>query len=124
VRPGALLRFVAFFAFDLVRASLRVVALVLRPRGELRQAVVAVPVAGASDALLTVLANAISLTPGTLTLEVDRARSTLYVHVLQVGEGADAVERVRRDILALERLAIRAVGTPQARAALERGGSR
>ena len=124
VRPAALLRFVAFFAVDLVRASLQVVVLVLRPRARLRQAVVAVPVAGASDALLTVLANAISLTPGTLTLEVDRARSTLYVHVLQVGEGPDAVEKVRRDILALERLAIRAVGTPHARASLERGGAR
>ena len=122
VRPGALLRFVASFAVDLVRASLQVVVLVLKPRAQLRQAVVAVPVAGASDALLTVLANAISLTPGTLTLEVDRARSTLYVHVLQVGEGADAVERVRRDIVAIERLAIRAVGTAHARAAVDRGG--
>jgi multicomponent Na+:H+ antiporter subunit E len=70
-----------------------------------------------------VLADAISLTPGTLTLEVDRARSTLYVHVLEVGEGPDAVARVRRDIVALERLAIRAVGTAQARAVVDRGGA-
>jgi multicomponent Na+:H+ antiporter subunit E len=123
LRPGALLRFVGAFAVDLVRASLEVVALVLRPRVQLRQAVVAVPVTGASDALLTVLANSISLTPGTLTLEVDRARGTLYVHVLQVGEGPDAVERVRRDILALERRAIRAVGSADARAAVGPGGA-
>ena len=118
VRPLALLRFVGVFAVDLVRASLQVALLVVRPRSELRQAVVAVPVRGASDSLLTLLANAISLTPGTLTLEVDRPRSTLYVHVLDVGAGPQGVERVRADILRLERLAIRAVGTPEGRRAL------
>lgn len=115
VRPGHLLRFVGFFVVDLVRSSVHVTVLVLRPRRPLRQAVVAVPVRGASDQLLTLLANAISLTPGTLTLEVDRPRSTLYVHVLDVG--AD-VEQVRRDILDVERLAILAVGSAQCRAAL------
>ncbi|MDQ3503131.1 MAG: Na+/H+ antiporter subunit E [Actinomycetota bacterium] len=118
VRPLALLRFLAFFAFDLVRASTKVVGQVLRPRLELRQAVVAVPVRGASDRLLTLLANVISLTPGTLTLEVDRPRATLYVHVLDVGGGPDAVERFRASILHLERLAILAVGSVECRKAL------
>jgi multicomponent Na+:H+ antiporter subunit E len=118
VRPVALLRFLAGFAVDLVRASLQVALLVVRPRLQLRQAVLAVPVGGASDRLLTVLANAISLTPGTLTLEVDRSRSTLYVHVLDVGPGAGAVERVRADILRVERLAVEALGSAQERAAL------
>ena len=115
VRPLALLRFLAFFAVDLVRSSLQVAALVLSPRRALRQAVVAVPVRGASDSLLTLLANAISLTPGTLTLEVDRPGSTLYVHVIDVGEG---VEAVRADLLHVERLAILAVGSPDVRRAL------
>lgn len=119
VRPLALLRFGGYFAKDLVVASLQVALLVLRPRRRLRQAVVAVPVRGASDQLLTLLANAISLTPGTLTLEVDRPRSTLYVHVIDVGPGAQGVERVRADILALERLAILAVGSDACRRGLE-----
>jgi multicomponent Na+:H+ antiporter subunit E len=112
VRPGALLRFVAFFAVELVKASLIVVWQVLRPRGELRQAVLAVDAVGASDRLLTLVANAISLTPGTLTLEVDRERSILYVHALDVG-GPEGVERARRSIERLERLAILAIGTPE-----------
>lgn len=115
VRPLALLRLVAYFALDLFQASGQVVLTVLRPRLQLRQAVVAVPVRGASDSLLTLLANAISLTPGTLTLEVDRPQSTLYVHVLDVGTGHDAVQRVRDDIRRLERLAILAVGSAAGR---------
>ena len=118
VRPVALLRFVGFFAVDLVRSSVQVAALVLRPRRRWRQAVVAIPARGASDQLLTLLANAISLTPGTLTLEVDRPRSTLYVHVIDVGSGPDGVEQVRNEILHIERLAILAVGSAECRSSL------
>lgn len=112
VRWPALLRYVGFFAVELVRASLIVVWQVLRPGGELRQAVIAVDALGASDLLLTVVANSISLTPGTLTLEVDRERSVLYVHVLDVG-GPEGVERARRSIEHLERLAILALGSQE-----------
>jgi multicomponent Na+:H+ antiporter subunit E len=120
VRPAALARFVGYFLVDLVRSSVQVVVLVLRPTVQLRQAVIAVPVLGASDNLLTLLANAISLTPGTLTLEVDRPRSTLYVHVIDVGTGPDGVEAVRADLRHVERLAVLAVGSPACRAELER----
>lgn len=118
VSPWGLARFVGYFVVDLVKSSVQVVGLVLRPRLQLRQAVVAVPVQGASDGLLTLLASTISLTPGTLTLEVDRPRSTLYVHVIDVGDGPAGVERVRADMLRVERLAILAVGSAQCRAAL------
>ncbi|HWH28871.1 MAG TPA: Na+/H+ antiporter subunit E [Mycobacteriales bacterium] len=113
VRLLPLLRFVGFFAVELVRASAVVVWQVLRG-GRPRQAVLAVPAAGSSDRLLTLVANAVSLTPGTLTLEVDRERSVLYVHALDVG-GPDGVERARRSIQRLERLAVLAVGTDEAR---------
>lgn len=114
VRPGALLRFAGRFAVDLVVSTWQVAALVLRPRLVLRQGIVAVHVPGASDALLTLLSNAISLTPGTLTLEVDRAAATLYVHVLDVGRGTEGVERVRRSLQAQAAAAVRAVGPARA----------
>lgn len=115
VRPLGVVRFVAFFAKDLVRASAQVAVLAVRPRRQLRQAVVAVDVRGESDRLLTLVANAISLTPGTLTLEVDRPRSILYVHAIDVGAGPDGVERLRADILRVERLAVLAIGSKRAR---------
>ena len=107
VDPLGVVLFAAVFLVELVQASLQVVALVLRPRGQLRSAVIAVPVHGEGDRLLTLVGNAISLTPGTLTLEVDRARSLLYVHTLDVGEGPDAQ---RASIARLELAAARALG--------------
>lgn len=117
VRPVPLARFGAVFFWELVKASVTVVVQVLRPRASLRQAVIAVPVVAVSDQLLTVLANAVSLTPGTLALEIDRPNATLYVHVLNVEE--DSVEDVRRSIIALERLAIRALGSRECQVALD-----
>lgn len=120
VRPVALVRFLGVFLWELVAASLTVVRQVLDPRHALRQAVVAVPVVGTSDRVLTLLANAVSLTPGTLALEVDKPRGVLYVHVLDIGPGEGAVDDVRRSIVRLERLALLALGTPECLEALER----
>lgn len=118
VHLRALLRFVGVFVYDLFSASLQVTLIVLRPRLRLRQAVLAVRVRSASDGLLTLLADTISLTPGTLTLEVDRPRSTLYVHVLDIGPGEDAVERMRSSLQHIEVIAIAAVGSADCRQAL------
>lgn len=115
VRPVAVLRFAGRFLVDLCVSSAQVLVLALRPRLRLRQAVVAVRVPGASDGLLTLLGNAISLTPGTLTVDVDRSRSTLYVHALDVGDRPDAVERLRASLQAQARAAVRAVGSIEAR---------
>ena len=108
--PLGVLRFLGVFLVALVQSSLQVVVLVVRPRLRLRQAVLEVPVRGGGDRLLTLVANAVSLTPGTLTLEVDREREVLHVHVLDVGEGPDGLSAARASIVRLEHAAGRALG--------------
>ena len=108
--PLGVVLFAGVFLVELVRSSVQVTVLVLRPRGPLRSAVLAVPVHGTGDRLLTLVANAISLTPGTLTLDVDRGRSLLYVHALDVGDGPEGIAAARRGIDRLERAAARALG--------------
>ena len=108
--PAGVLRFVGVFALALVQSSLQVLLLCLRPGRRVHQAVIAVPVHGGGDRLLTLVANSISLTPGTLTLEVDRDRRLLHVHVLDVGPHGEGLAGVRRDIERLEAAAGRALG--------------
>ena len=110
VSPVGVLRFLGVFGVALVRSSLQVVVLVLRRRTALHPAVIAVPVLGPGDRLLTLVGNSISLTPGTLTLEVDRERRLLYVHVIDVGAHGEGLDGVRRDLDGLERAARRALG--------------
>lgn len=117
IRPLATLRFLGYFLYKLVEANAVVAWEVLTPNNDsVREGVVAVEVAGASDAVVTVLANAISLTPGTLTLDVRRDPTMLFVHVLHLR----SVERTRDEVHRLETLVLRAFGDAAAIAAHER----
>lgn len=114
VRPLRAARFSLYFLYKLVEASLVVSRTVLAPRRRVHTGIVAVPLNRCPDALATLIADAISLTPGTLTLEVRRDPLTLYVHALDVRD----VEQVRQDVRRLEFLAVRAFGSEDALAGL------
>lgn len=114
-RPLWAARFGAWFAWALLTSTGRVVWQVVRPGPPPTEGIIAVPLRGVSDTVITIVANAISLTPGTLTVEARRGDpAVIYVHVL----GLDDVEAARRDILDLEARAVRAFGSPEAVAAL------
>lgn len=110
LRPLAALRFLGVFLVELVKASAVVAWEVVTPTNRINQGIVAVPVLGCSRGVVALVANAISLTPGTLTLEVDDDPVVLYVHVLHLRR----VEDVHRAVLRFEALAIRAFGGPEA----------
>lgn len=110
VRPVALVRFTLYFTRKLVESTVVVARAVISPRSAVHTGVVAVPLEGCSDAVVTLIADAISLTPGTLTIEVHQDPPTLFVHALDVRD----VARVQADIRTLEVLAIRAFGTAEA----------
>jgi multicomponent Na+:H+ antiporter subunit E len=94
VRLARLPGFAAFFLKEVVVANLRVAAAVLLPAGRLRPAIVAVPLELDRDAEIALLANMITLTPGTLSLDISRDRRTLYVHAMWTSGPDD----LRRDI--------------------------
>ena len=86
--------FAVFFLWELLLSSLRVAWDVLTPRSSRRPGVVAVPLAARTDAEITLLANLVTLTPGSLSLEVSPDRRTLFVHTMFVSDPA----AVRRQI--------------------------
>lgn len=86
--------FVLFFVGALIRANLRVAYEVITLTHTMRPGVVAVPLELQTDAAITLLANLITLTPGTLSLDVSADRRVLYVHTMYV----DDVEQFRREI--------------------------
>lgn len=92
VRLARLPGFVAFFLKEVVVANLRVAAAVLAPAGRLRPAIVAVPLALDRDSEIALLANMITLTPGTLSLDISPDRRTLYVHAMWTS-GPDDLRR-------------------------------
>ena len=70
------------FLFELVKSSVSVAIIVLSPGRKLEPAIIAYPLDVKSDAEITLLANLITLTPGTLSIDVSDDASTLYVHAI------------------------------------------
>lgn len=91
-RPLVLLRYIAVVLYDIVIANLQVARLILGPKDRLRPAFVRVPLALTSDLAISLFANTISLTPGTVSSRVASDRSHLVVHVLDVDD-VDALVR-------------------------------
>ena len=73
---------IAYFHYDLVVSSVQVVWDVLTPTHRARPGVLAVPLDAESDVEIALTANLISLTPGTLSLDVSEDRKLLYVHAM------------------------------------------
>lgn len=78
------LGFMLFFLWELVKANLRMMVIVLSPNPPIRPAVVAIPIDVRTDAEIALLANLITLTPGTLYLDVSQDRCVMYVHTMYV----------------------------------------
>lgn len=95
-RPVAVLRLAVVFGWALVVSTIEVALLVLRPGRTPHQGIVAIPLHTRSPVVLFAVANITSLTPGTVTVDVDEPSATLFVHALTAGDVLAVRERVQR----------------------------
>ena len=118
VRPLPLIRFVGHFLVDLVISGAQVAWRALAPGGVRQGAIVRVQLRADSDLLLTMVAEATSLVPGSLVLDLDREQRVMTLHLLPVRD-LDDVERKRARVLVVEGRLVRAFGSAADVAALE-----
>jgi len=111
IRLGALVRFEVHFLRKLIEATLVVAWETVTPRNRLVEGIVRVPITGSTPFVAFIVANSVSLTPGTVTLAVEDDRSAIYVHVLHLRD----IEAVRREVQQLEALAVAVFGGPAPR---------
>lgn len=97
--------FIVRMLVDLVVSSIIVVIDIFTPRNRFRPRILRIPVRGRSDLELTFLANAITLTPGTTTLDVTADRDALIVHAMYA-EDAEAIRRQIQEDLEPRLLAV------------------
>ena len=109
VRPLRLVWLVVHLLGSVVVASVEVSVLTLRFRRVPRNAVIEVDLRTASDFVLTVVAEMSSLVPGSIVVEARRSTHTLFLHVLDA-DNEEGAERMRRQVLALERRVVLALG--------------
>lgn len=116
--------FLAWFLKQVTVASFQVLYWAVAKGPRIRNAVIAVPLRSPSDLLMTAVGHVLSLIPGSLVVEVDRGRATLYVHAMNAPT-TESVSRIRQEIQDIEARLIRVMGSKEELAAVraERSGA-
>ena len=117
ISPLRLAYFVGYVVVQLVRSNLFLAWEIMTRKNTVRTGIIAVPMRTSSELTMLVMANVITLTPGTVTIEAKGSPAVLYVNVLHLND----VERVRVDLRRLEGVCVRAFGSRSARAQLADG---
>jgi multicomponent Na+:H+ antiporter subunit E len=92
------LRLIAFFFVELLLSSLQIAYDSLTPRLRATPRIIAVPLDAATDTEITLLANFLTLTPGTLSLDISADRRTLYVHAMYARDRQTFLTEVKRGL--------------------------
>jgi len=95
-RPLTLLRFLAVVAYDIVTANIAVARLILSPGRPVRPAFVVLPLTLRTDLAISLLANTICLTPGTVSARLSLDQQELLIHALDLDDPQALVETIRR----------------------------
>jgi multicomponent Na+:H+ antiporter subunit E len=82
------------FLWEMIKANVHVALIVLNPARPIRPGIVKIRTGLTKDTAITVLANSITLTPGTFTVDVHPEAGELYIHCITV-EGTDVEENSR-----------------------------
>lgn len=100
-----LVAFLVYFLKELAKANYRVAYDVATPVWYMKPGVIAIPLEAKTDVEITFLSSVISLTPGTLSLDVSDDRRVLFIHAMFL-QDEDAL---RRDIKELEHRILRII---------------
>jgi len=88
--------FTIYFFKELLVANLKMARYTLTPLSQLKPGILSIPIRpDMTDTEVTVLANMITLTPGTLSMDISADRTTLFVHFMHM----DDPEAQRREIV-------------------------
>ena len=88
------IRFMIYFLVILTKANWQVALAVLKGPGSTTPRLFRYPVTGLTPVQITTLANAITLTPGTLTTDADETGDYLLIHGMFAGDEAKAVAEI------------------------------
>jgi multicomponent Na+:H+ antiporter subunit E len=92
------LAFIGFYIVEVIKANLRVAYDVVTPTFHTRPGIIAVPLDAKTDLEITLLANLVTMTPGTLSIDVSADRKVLYVHAMFVDDPDVVRDELKRGL--------------------------
>ncbi|CAM4391964.1 Na+/H+ antiporter subunit E [Paenibacillus tarimensis] len=94
-KVGAIINLVLLFLKELVLSNIAVIHEIIRPRLRIRPGIFTLKTELKSDWEVTMLACLITLTPGTLTLEVSPDNGTLYIHAMDIEDAEMLAKQIK-----------------------------
>lgn len=92
-----LLSFVLFMVWEIIKSNFQTVVESLYSKSRLAPAIVAVPLTAKTDFEISTFANLLSLTPGTLVIDVADDKKVMYVHVMHLEDKQKFVDEVKNN---------------------------
>lgn len=87
--------FIFYFLWELLKANLQVAYEVMTPNYHMTPAIIKYPLKVKSDLQITFLANLITLTPGTLTLDVSDDKKVMYIHTMYLKDRESFINGIK-----------------------------
>ncbi|MFD2444472.1 Na+/H+ antiporter subunit E [Bacillus sp. CGMCC 1.16607] len=94
-RVNAVVRLFFIFIRELILSNISVLKVILKPKLDIRPGIFAFETVLSQDWEITVLANLITLTPGTFVVDVSPDNKILYIHAMDIGDATEAIESIK-----------------------------
>lgn len=94
-RVIAIISLVLLFIKELILSNISVLKLLLKPKLDIKPAIFALPTVLEKDWEITILANLITLTPGTLVVDISDDNKILYIHTIDMDDAQEAIDSIK-----------------------------
>ncbi|WP_370575274.1 Na+/H+ antiporter subunit E [Methanomethylovorans sp.] len=94
----SIIRYLMVLIKEIIKANIVVAKIVTKPKINIKPGIIAVPIRCKTDLGITGIANTITLTPGTITVDISDDHSVLYVHCLDASDPAAVCASIRDDL--------------------------
>ncbi|KAA9023987.1 Na+/H+ antiporter subunit E [Niallia endozanthoxylica] len=94
-RLWSFVKLIFLFIKELVLSNISIVKIVLKPNLDMRPAIFAMETELTEDWQITLLSSLITLTPGTLVIDVSEDNKTLFIHAMNIGEIEDEINSIK-----------------------------
>ncbi|PIQ42733.1 MAG: hypothetical protein COV52_06440 [Gammaproteobacteria bacterium CG11_big_fil_rev_8_21_14_0_20_46_22] len=90
--------FCVYVLYELIISAFKVAKITISPKLSIRPGVIALPIPGDTDLEITLLANLITLTPGSLSLDVSPDKKVLYIHSIDIDDPDTLRDAIKRKL--------------------------
>jgi multicomponent Na+:H+ antiporter subunit E len=94
----SIIRYFMVLIKEIIKANIVVAKIVTKPKIDIKPGIIAVPIRCKTDMGITGIANTITLTPGTITVDISDDHSVLYVHCIDASDPAAVCASIRDDL--------------------------